>query len=162
MTSSKSNKLKLTLETINTPKGKIPTASGIHNILEAMIEYFKVETATSIQTLRDTLLQQIGALVKHEVENLTSEVLETIQTDLTSFRELFTEQSTSIELLERALNEIKMQLNSTYSSNTDAFSGLLEKMKELEDSVEILDLKFKNFASKLAETLRTITGIQKD
>ena len=158
MTSS--NKLKLTLETINTPKGKIPTASGIHNILESLIEYFKVETATSIQTLRDTILQQMGGIIKQEVENLTSEVLGTIQTDLTSFRELFTEQSTSIEVLERALNEIKTQLSNTYSANTDAFSGLLQKMKELEDSVEILDLKFKNFASKLAETLRTITGIR--
>ncbi len=160
MTSS--NKLKLTLETINTPKGKIPTASGIHNVLEALIEYFKVETATSIQTLSDTILQQMGVLIKQEVENLTTEVLGTIQTDLISFRELFTEQSTSIELLERGLNEIKTQLSNNYSTNTDTFSGLLEKMKELEDSVEILDLKFKNFASKLAETLRTITGIQRD
>jgi septal ring factor EnvC (AmiA/AmiB activator) len=151
-----SNKLKLTLETINTPKGKIPTASGIHNILEALIEYFKVETATSIQTLRDTMVQQMRAIITQEVENLTSGILDSIQTDLKSFRELFTEQSREIEVLERALSEIKTQLDNSNSANTEAFSQITSSIKNLDESIEVLDQKFKTFASKLAETLRAL------
>lgn len=123
-----SDKLKLTLETINTPKGKVPTAVGIHNVLEALVEYFKVETATAIQTLRDTVLQQVMTLIKQEVEKMTTGVLENIQNDLRSFKELFTEITNAI--------------------------------KDLEVSTEVLDQKFKTFASKLAETLRTLLKLK--
>lgn len=155
-----SDKLKLTLETINTPKGKVPTASGIHNVLEALVEYFKVETATAIQTLRDTVLQQVMTLIKQEVEKMTTGVLENIQNDLRSFKELFTEQSTSIEVLERALSGIRMQLNDINSANTEAFSQITNAIKDLEVSTEVLDQKFKTFASKLAETLRTLLKLK--
>ncbi|MFX1518822.1 MAG: hypothetical protein ACFFCD_02710 [Promethearchaeota archaeon] len=160
MTSS--NKLKVTLETINTPKGKVPTASGIHNVLEALIEYFKVETATSIQTLRDTMIQQMMAIIKQEVEKLTTGILEDIQTDLKSFRELFTDQSTSIEILERSLREIKTQLDNNNSANTEAFSQITNSIRNLEESIEVLDQKFKTFASKLTETLRTLYKLRAD
>ncbi|MCK5587831.1 MAG: hypothetical protein KAI34_03805 [Candidatus Lokiarchaeota archaeon] len=155
-----SDKLKLTLETINTPKGKVPTAVGIHNVLEALVEYFKVETATAIQTLRDTVLQQVMTLIKQEVEKMTTGVLENIQNDLRSFKELFTEQSTSIEVLERALSGIRMQLNDINSANTEAFSQITNAIKDLEVSTEVLDQKFKTFASKLAETLRTLLKLK--
>jgi len=155
-----SDKLKLTLETINTPKGKVPTAVGIHNVLEALVEYFKVETATAIQTLRDTVLQQVMTLIKQEVEKMTTGVLENIQNDLRSFKELFTEQSTSIEVLERALSGIRMQLNDINSANTEAFSQITNSIKDLEVSTEVLDQKFKTFASKLAETLRTLLKLK--
>ncbi len=157
-----SNKLKLTLETINTPKGKVPTASGIHNVLEALVEYFKVEIATSIQTLRDTMQQQLMASIIQEVEKLTTGVLEGIQTDLKSFRELFTEQSTSIEVLERSLIEIRTQLGNSTSATTEAFAQITNSIKVLEESIEIIDEKFKTFASKLAETLRALYKLRTD
>ena len=157
-----SNKLKLTLETINTPKGKVPTASGIHNVLEALVEYFKVEIATSIQTLRDTMQQQLMASIIQEVEKLTTGILEGIQTDLKSFRELFTEQSTSIEVLERSLIEIRTQLGNSTSANTEAFTQITNSIKTLEESIEIIDEKFKTFASKLAETLRALYKLRTD